>query len=126
EAGQADRVVRSVIGAAGVADGQRGHADAAERLHPLAEDRGDGVVLLQVDAADRAGAVVDVEVAGELRVLGLEGVAGLAAAAAAAALPGRRLLAAWRRRGRRGRRAGAAPRRRQIAARREMRLHVLP
>src|SRR4029079_15062037 len=109
--------------------GQRGHADAAERLHPLAEDRSDGVVLLQVDAADRAGAVVDVEVAGDLRVLGLEGVAGLAAAAAAAALPGRRLLAAWRRRGRRGRRgrrAGAAPRRRRIAARREMRLHVLP
>ena len=65
EAGQPDRVERLVIRAAGVADRQRRHAEVVERLHPLLEDRRDGLVALQVDAANRAGAVVDVEVAGE-------------------------------------------------------------
>ena len=61
-----------MVGAAGVADRQRGHPEVLERLHPRLEDRRDRFVPLQVDAADRAGAVVDVEVAGELRVLRLQ------------------------------------------------------
>ena len=48
------------------------HADVVERLHPRLEDRRDGFVALEVDAANRAGAVVDVEVAGELGVIRLQ------------------------------------------------------
>ena len=61
EARQADRVERQVVGAAGVADrerGARGRGTAAATL----EDRPHHVVALQVDAADLAGAVVEVEV----------------------------------------------------------------
>ena len=68
EAGQADAVERLVVGAAGVGDGQRGGAHLAEGLEPLAEDRADGLVPLEVDAADLAGAVVEVEVGLELVV----------------------------------------------------------
>src|SRR2546427_6499355 len=81
-----------MIGPARVANRQRRHAQAAERLHPLAEDRRDGWVALEIHAAQRAGAVVDVEVAGEFGMVRLELIAGLtsAAAAATAALAGLR------------------------------------
>src|SRR5262245_65250320 len=61
-----------MIGAAGIANRQVRHAEAAERLHPLPEDRRDRIVALQVDPANRPGSVVDVEVAGELRVIRFE------------------------------------------------------
>ena len=64
EARQADRVVRQMVRAARVADRQRRHPEVRERLHPRLKDRRDGLVALQIDAANRAGAVVDVEVAG--------------------------------------------------------------
>ena len=54
EAGQADRVERQVIGAAGVADGDRRHAEIAKRREPLLEERPHRLVALQVDAADLA------------------------------------------------------------------------
>ena len=72
EARQADRVVRQMVRAARVAGIDVRHADRLERLHPLAEDRRHGLVLLQVDAADRAGPVVDVEVRRELVPFGLD------------------------------------------------------
>ena len=34
------------------ADGERVHPEVVERLHPRLEDRRDGLVALQVDAAD--------------------------------------------------------------------------
>ena len=43
-----------------------------KRRHPLRKDGRDGGVPLQVDAADLARAVVDVEVAGDQLLLGLE------------------------------------------------------
>ena len=53
-----------------VGDGQRLHADVLERTHPGIEDRCDGRVPLLVHSANLAGAVVQIEVSGELRVLG--------------------------------------------------------
>ena len=61
-----------MIRAAGVADRQRVHAQVLERLHPLLENRRDRLVALQVDAADQPGAVVHIEVAGQLPVLRLQ------------------------------------------------------
>ena len=72
EAGQADAVERDVVGAAGVALGDGRDAEVLERLDPGCEDRRDGVILLRVDAADLAGAVVEVEVGGEFGVLRLD------------------------------------------------------
>src|SRR5262245_51821049 len=65
-----------MIGAAGVADRQRGHLEVVERLHPRLEYRRRSFVALQVNTANCAGAVVQVEVAGEFRVrwLRLEGL----------------------------------------------------
>ncbi len=60
------RVEGFVIGAAGVAHGEGGDAQVLQRLNPLLEDRRDGGITLQVDAANLAAAVVEVEVAGNL------------------------------------------------------------
>src|SRR6185503_12962198 len=57
-----------MIRAACVARRQRRHADAPEWLHPRTEDGRHRLVLLQIDAPDRARAVVDVEVGREVRV----------------------------------------------------------
>ena len=73
EARQADGVERQVIGAAGIADRHAWSTPRSlERREPRFEDRPHRVVALQVDAADLAAAVVEVEVAGELGVLRLE------------------------------------------------------
>ena len=61
-----------MIGAASVANRQRLHAEVLERFHPRLEDRRHRLVALQVDATNQAGAVIDVEVAGELRMLRLQ------------------------------------------------------
>ena len=87
EAGQADAVERLVVGAAGVGDRQGGGAHLAERLEPLAEDRPDGLVALHVDAADLAGAVIEVEIGRELGELGLGRRFGRILGAAVAPLP---------------------------------------
>ena len=73
ESRQPDLVEGLVVGPAGVADRESGHAHVRERFHPRAEDGRDRFVPLQIDAADGAGAVVDVEVAGELGVRRLGG-----------------------------------------------------
>ena len=68
EAGQAHGVERKVVGAAGIADGNGRSAHVFEGFEPSFEDRPHHVVALQIDAANFAGAVVVVEVAGELGV----------------------------------------------------------
>ena len=70
ESRNADCVERFVIGASGIAHGQRVDAKVVERLNPLREDRRDGRILLQVNAADFSCAVVHVEVAGDLLLIG--------------------------------------------------------
>src|SRR5262249_45594975 len=70
--GQSDRVEREVVGAAGVAAGQRRRPQIAERFKPGAEDRTHRLVALKVDAANLASAVVEVEIGRELFVSGFE------------------------------------------------------
>ncbi len=68
EAGEADGVKGKVICAAGVADRNGPGAHVFEGFEPGFEDGAHHVVALQVDAADFAGAVVVVEIAGEFGV----------------------------------------------------------
>ena len=68
--GRPTRVEGLVVGAAGVADGDDAGREVLERGEPGFEDRAHHFVALQVDAADTAGAVIDVEVAREFLVLG--------------------------------------------------------
>ena len=72
EAWQPECVERHVIGAAGVQRRQCRRPEVVERLQPRFEDRTHGFVALKIHAADPARAVVQVEIRGELRVLGLE------------------------------------------------------
>src|SRR5258706_10346837 len=73
EAGQTERVEREMVGAARVAQRDGVGAQVPERLEPRLEDRTHRRVLLTIDAANPARAVVEVEVGGELRMLGLDG-----------------------------------------------------
>ena len=66
EARDADAVEADVVGAARVALGDDGRADVVPRLQPVLEDRRDRQVLLRIDAADLAAAVVQIEVRGDL------------------------------------------------------------
>ena len=70
EAGKTDRVEGEMIRSAGIANGQRRHAEVLEWLHPRLKHGRDGFVALQVDASNCTGAVIDVEVAREFRVVG--------------------------------------------------------
>ena len=65
-----DAVKGQVVCAAGVAQRQRRSAQIVERRQPCAEDRARGLVALQINAADLAGAIVQVEIDRELLVLG--------------------------------------------------------
>src|SRR5450432_471559 len=80
KAGNADGVESFVVGSAGVAVGDGGNAEVLQRLHPLREDRGGCGILLEIDAANPAAAVVHIEVRGNLLMLGfkLDGSAGVA------------------------------------------------
>jgi len=60
EARDTGRIERLVIGAIGVAHGQRVHADILKGLHPSVEDRVDCFVLLRVNTGNLADTVVDV------------------------------------------------------------------
>ena len=71
KAGNADRVERLVVCAAGVAHGDGGHAKIPERLHPLGEDRSDRGVLLQINTANASTPVIEIEVCRELLIIGL-------------------------------------------------------
>lgn len=72
EARDADRVEGEVVGAAGVLHADGGDAEVFQRRDPLLEDGADRRVLLQVGAADLARSVIEVEVAGDEALLGLE------------------------------------------------------
>lgn len=65
ESGDADGVEAEVIGAAGVAHGDRADAEILKRSDPLREDRRNGGIALQVDSADFSGTVINVEVGGD-------------------------------------------------------------
>ena len=62
ESGNADGVERKMISATGVAHGESSHPEIFKGFHPRFEDGSHGFVLLQVDAADFSGAVVDIEI----------------------------------------------------------------
>ena len=62
ETGNADRIEAQVIGAAGVAHRDGGDAEVLQRRDPLRKDGRDRRVALEIDAANLARAVVDVEV----------------------------------------------------------------
>ena len=63
-------VERHVVGAPHASRGQGSHPEVVERGHPGLEDRPDVLVLLEPDAPVAAGAVVLIEVHGEVVVVG--------------------------------------------------------
>ncbi len=67
---QPHSIERLMVGSTGIPQRKRSRSHFAERREPGAEDRSDGFVSLQVDASNLAGAVIEVEVTGELRLLG--------------------------------------------------------
>src|SRR5215469_10969195 len=69
ESGKADRIEGNVIGAARIANGDGGSAQIPEWRQPGFENRAHHIVALQIYAADTAGAVIEVEIAGEFGVL---------------------------------------------------------
>ncbi len=62
-------IERLMVRAAGIAHGKRIHAQVAKRLHPRCKDRLDPGVLLHVNAANLAGAVVHIEIDRDLCLL---------------------------------------------------------
>lgn len=71
ESGEADFVKGDVIGGADIRERKRGSAQVVERCEPGSKDRANGIVALQIDAADAAGSVIEIEIAGKLFVFGL-------------------------------------------------------
>ena len=71
EARDADVIERQVVRAFRVLQGDGRHSEVLQRLHPGLEDRPDLEVLLEIDAADAARAVVVVEISRDLGVVGL-------------------------------------------------------
>ena len=61
-----------MIRPAGIANGQGRHAEILEWLHPGLKHRRDGLVTLQVDTSNRAGAIIDIKVTCEFRVIGFQ------------------------------------------------------
>ena len=68
EARQPDRLHVLVVGAAGLAGGHRAGAHAVERREPFLQQRNRADVVLGIDAADLADAVVEVEIGLEVVV----------------------------------------------------------
>ena len=62
ERGQLDGIEGDMIGAAGVGEGEGFGAEVAQRLQPAAKQRAHLFVAVNIDAADFAGAVVEIEV----------------------------------------------------------------
>src|SRR5438093_11040542 len=61
-----------MIRSAGIAHRHGCRAEVLERFEPQLENRNDSRIFLRVDSADFSGAVIEIEVSGQLRVLGLE------------------------------------------------------
>src|SRR5689334_24655403 len=70
EARQTNPIKRQVVRTAGVSDRERGRAQIAERRQPLTEERTNSFVALQVNATNLARAVIEIEIAAQLLVLG--------------------------------------------------------
>src|ERR1019366_196323 len=75
EARQSHGVERLVVGAAGIANGDDTGGEIFDGGEPLFEDGPHHLVALQINAANSAGAVIDIEIAGEAVVFagGLHG-----------------------------------------------------
>ena len=58
-----------MIRSAGIRKRKRLSTQVAERRQPLAEQRSDSIIPLQIDAANLACAVIEIEIAGQLVVL---------------------------------------------------------
>src|SRR5258708_13940332 len=69
KSGKTDGIESQVICAARVADGESVHTEIVERDHPGGKNRSDHFISLEINAANFAGAVVDVVVGVELGVL---------------------------------------------------------
>src|ERR1041384_2457549 len=69
ESRQTNRVKRQVIGAARFRDRERVRAHISERREPLPEQRTNAFVPLQINAANLARAVIEIEVAAQIFVL---------------------------------------------------------
>src|SRR5262249_44954828 len=65
------RVEREMVSSLRAAVGEGGDAEIPERRHPRLEDRSHHSITLEIDPADPSRAVIQVEVAGELRMLRL-------------------------------------------------------
>src|SRR6267143_1061144 len=72
EAGQSHGVERKMIGSTRVPNAQGRHSQVFEGLHPGLKDRRHGFVALQIDTSNRSGAVVNVKVACEFRMVRLQ------------------------------------------------------
>ena len=66
EAGDAHGVKGQVVGAAGVLEGEGGGVEVFEIAQPFTEDGAHGLVALEVNTADAAGAVVEVVIGRDL------------------------------------------------------------
>src|SRR5882672_2029555 len=72
ESRQTDSVEREMIRSARVSNAERRHSETPEGLHPCLKYRRNRFVALQENTSNRACTVVDVEIAGEFRVFGLQ------------------------------------------------------
>src|SRR6202035_181615 len=72
EARNAHVIEGFVISASTIAHADGCNAEVLQRLDPLLKNRSFGNVFLQIHAEDLAGAIVDVEVSGNLLLIGLE------------------------------------------------------
>src|SRR5713101_6806419 len=61
-----------MVGATGVARTQRGYAQIFQRLNPLGKDRSYSGILLKVNAANLAAAVIDIEIPGNFLLAGFK------------------------------------------------------
>src|SRR6185295_6533458 len=67
---QTNRIERKVVRAAGVGDRERACAHVSERRQPLPEEGANAFVALQVNSANLAGAIVEIEITTQLLVFG--------------------------------------------------------
>src|SRR5215470_16867682 len=66
ESRDTDGIERLMIRTAGVTHGDAADPEVRERRNPLLEAGGDRGILLQIDSANLAGAIINVEVSGDL------------------------------------------------------------
>src|SRR3989442_7565492 len=68
----ADSIKSLMVGATGVAYTHRGYAQIFQRLDPLGKDRSYSGILLKINAANLAAAIIDVEIPGNFLLVGFK------------------------------------------------------